>query len=76
MKQLVQDDTLSLHYLVTHAVPDAVAAVVDELGPAVEGVDAADQLEAGRNAAEVADQGAGGEPFGGRHRIPSGVEWS
>jgi len=27
-KQLVQDDTLSLHYLVTHAVPDAVAAVV------------------------------------------------
>lgn len=28
VKQLVQDDTLSLHYLVTHAVPDAVAAVV------------------------------------------------
>jgi ATP-binding cassette, subfamily B, bacterial IrtA/YbtP len=28
IKQLVQDDTLSLHYLVTHAVPDAVAAVV------------------------------------------------
>jgi ATP-binding cassette subfamily B protein IrtA len=27
IKQLVQDDTLSLHYLVTHAVPDAVAAV-------------------------------------------------
>jgi ATP-binding cassette subfamily B protein IrtA len=28
VKQIVQDDTLSLHYLVTHAVPDAVAAVV------------------------------------------------
>lgn len=28
VKQLVQDDTLSLHYLVTHAVPDAVVAVV------------------------------------------------
>ncbi len=28
VKQLIQDDTLSLHYLVTHAVPDAVAAVV------------------------------------------------
>lgn len=28
VKQLVQDDTLSLHYLITHAVPDAVAAVV------------------------------------------------
>ncbi len=28
IKQLVQDDTLSLHYLVTHAIPDAVAAVV------------------------------------------------
>ncbi len=28
IKQLVQDDTLSLHYLVTHAVPDAAAAVV------------------------------------------------
>lgn len=28
IKQLVQDDTLALHYLVTHAVPDAVAAVV------------------------------------------------
>ena len=28
IKKLVQDDTLSLHYLVTHAVPDAVAAVV------------------------------------------------
>ncbi|BBY31211.1 ABC transporter ATP-binding protein/permease [Mycolicibacterium sediminis] len=26
--QVVRDDTLSLHYLVTHAVPDAVAAVV------------------------------------------------
>ncbi|OBI92470.1 ABC transporter ATP-binding protein/permease [Mycobacterium sp. 1245805.9] len=28
IKQLVQDDTLALHYLVTHAIPDAVAAVV------------------------------------------------
>ena len=28
IKQLVADDTLSLHYLVTHAIPDAVAAVV------------------------------------------------
>jgi ATP-binding cassette, subfamily B, bacterial IrtA/YbtP len=28
IKQLVGDDTLSLHYLVTHAIPDAVAAVV------------------------------------------------
>ncbi|MGP5717442.1 ABC transporter ATP-binding protein/permease [Brachybacterium tyrofermentans] len=28
VKQLVQDDTLSLHYLVTHAVPDGVKAVV------------------------------------------------
>ncbi|BBZ51647.1 ATP-binding cassette domain-containing protein [Mycobacterium heidelbergense] len=28
IKQLVQDDTLSLHYLVTHAIPDAVAAIV------------------------------------------------
>ncbi|MFT4216557.1 MAG: ATP-binding cassette domain-containing protein [Micropruina sp.] len=28
VKQLIQDDTLALHYLVTHAVPDAVAAVV------------------------------------------------
>ena len=28
VKRLVQDDTLALHYLVTHAVPDAVAAVV------------------------------------------------
>lgn len=28
VRQLVQDDTLALHYLVTHAVPDAVAAVV------------------------------------------------
>lgn len=27
-KKLIQDDTLSLHYLVTHAVPDAVGAVV------------------------------------------------
>ncbi|MFJ2617803.1 ABC transporter ATP-binding protein/permease [Glutamicibacter sp. NPDC087344] len=27
VKQVIQDDTLSLHYLVTHAVPDAVAAV-------------------------------------------------
>ena len=28
VKKLVQDDPLSLHYLLTHAVPDAVAAVV------------------------------------------------
>lgn len=28
IKALVADDTLSLHYLVTHAIPDAVAAVV------------------------------------------------
>jgi ATP-binding cassette, subfamily B, bacterial IrtA/YbtP len=28
IKQLIQDDTLSLHYLVTHAIPDAVGAVV------------------------------------------------
>ncbi|MCG5433993.1 ATP-binding cassette domain-containing protein [Mycobacterium sp. MYCO198283] len=28
IKQLVGDDTLSLHHLITHAVPDAVAAVV------------------------------------------------
>lgn len=28
IKRLVQDDTLSLHYLITHAVPDAAAAVV------------------------------------------------
>ncbi len=28
VKKLIQDDTLSLHYLVTHAVCDAVAAVV------------------------------------------------
>ena len=28
IKQLVQDDTLSLHYLVTHAIGDAVAAVI------------------------------------------------
>ena len=32
IKQLVQDDTLALHYLVTHAVPDAVAAVVAPVG--------------------------------------------
>ncbi|GAA0917656.1 ABC transporter ATP-binding protein/permease [Nonomuraea longicatena] len=31
VKQLLQDDTLALHYLVTHAVPDAVAAVVAPL---------------------------------------------
>ncbi|RFU86350.1 ABC transporter ATP-binding protein, partial [Streptomyces triticagri] len=30
-KKVVQDDTLALHYLVTHAVPDAVAAVVAPL---------------------------------------------
>ncbi len=28
IKQLISDDTLALHYLVTHAIPDAVAAVV------------------------------------------------
>ncbi|MDF1489680.1 ABC transporter ATP-binding protein/permease [Tessaracoccus caeni] len=28
VKQVIQDDTLSLHYLATHAVPDAVAAIV------------------------------------------------
>jgi ATP-binding cassette, subfamily B, bacterial IrtA/YbtP len=28
VKKLIQDDTLSLHYLITHAVSDAVAAVV------------------------------------------------
>ncbi|SPM31410.1 ABC transporter ATP-binding protein/permease [Mycobacterium terramassiliense] len=28
IKQLLQDDTLSLHYLVTHAIPDAAAAAV------------------------------------------------
>ena len=28
VKSLVQDDTLSLHYLITHAIPDAVAAVL------------------------------------------------
>ncbi|MGW0162517.1 ABC transporter ATP-binding protein/permease [Mycobacterium sp. NPDC003323] len=28
IKQLVSDDTLSLHYLITHAIPDAVAAVI------------------------------------------------
>lgn len=32
VKQLVQDDTLALHYLVTHAVPDAVNAVVAPVG--------------------------------------------
>jgi ATP-binding cassette subfamily B protein IrtA len=31
IKQLVADDTLSLHYLVTHAIPDAVAAMVAPL---------------------------------------------
>lgn len=31
IKQLVNDDTLALHYLVTHAIPDAVAAVVAPL---------------------------------------------
>lgn len=31
VKHLVQDDTLSLHYLVTHAVTDAVAAVLTPL---------------------------------------------
>ncbi len=31
IKQLVQDDTLALHYLITHAIPDAVAAVVAPL---------------------------------------------
>src|SRR5277367_3781314 len=31
IKALVQDDALSLHYLVTHAIPDAVAAVVAPL---------------------------------------------
>ncbi|KKC02067.1 ABC transporter ATP-binding protein/permease [Mycobacterium nebraskense] len=28
IKQLLQDDTLSLHYLVTHAIPDGVAAII------------------------------------------------
>jgi ATP-binding cassette subfamily B protein IrtA len=28
VKQLVQDDTMALHYLITHAIPDAVAAVI------------------------------------------------
>lgn len=28
IKQLVHDDTLALHYLTTHAIPDAVAAIV------------------------------------------------
>ena len=28
IKKLLQDDTLSLHYLVTHAIPDAVAAII------------------------------------------------
>lgn len=32
IKKLVTDDTLALHYLVTHAVPDAVAAVVAPVG--------------------------------------------
>lgn len=31
VKKLIQDDTLSLHYLVTHAVSDAVAAVIAPL---------------------------------------------
>jgi ATP-binding cassette subfamily B protein IrtA len=31
IKQLVADDTLALHYLITHAIPDAVAAVVAPL---------------------------------------------
>jgi ATP-binding cassette, subfamily B, bacterial IrtA/YbtP len=31
IKQLVADDTLALHYLVTHAIPDAVSAVVAPL---------------------------------------------
>jgi ATP-binding cassette, subfamily B, bacterial IrtA/YbtP len=31
IKQLVADDTLSLHYLITHAIPDAVAAVLAPL---------------------------------------------
>jgi ATP-binding cassette subfamily B protein IrtA len=31
IKQLIADDTLTLHYLVTHAIPDAVAAVVAPL---------------------------------------------
>ena len=31
IKQLVADDTLALHYLVTHAIPDAVAAVIAPL---------------------------------------------
>ncbi|MFB6396202.1 ABC transporter ATP-binding protein/permease [Polymorphospora lycopeni] len=31
VKQVVQDDTLAVHYLVTHAVPDAVAAIVAPL---------------------------------------------
>lgn len=31
IKQLVADDTLALHYLVTHAIPDAVAAVLAPL---------------------------------------------
>ena len=28
IKQLISDDTLALHYLITHAIPDAVAAVI------------------------------------------------
>ncbi|WP_055405192.1 MULTISPECIES: ABC transporter ATP-binding protein/permease [unclassified Mycobacterium] len=31
IKQLLHDDTLSLHYLVTHAIPDAVAAIIAPL---------------------------------------------
>jgi ATP-binding cassette subfamily B protein IrtA len=31
IKQLVADDTLALHYLLTHAIPDAVAAVIAPL---------------------------------------------
>ncbi|BBX45403.1 iron ABC transporter ATP-binding protein/permease IrtA [Mycobacterium cookii] len=31
IKQLIADDTLSLHYLVTHAIPDAVAAIIAPL---------------------------------------------
>lgn len=31
VRQLVREDTLALHYLVTHAVPDAVAAAVAPL---------------------------------------------
>lgn len=31
VKKLIQDDTISLHYLITHSIPDAVAAVVGPL---------------------------------------------